>query len=55
MANIPAEIGPAQYGLILRRTDFEMTGQRAIGSYIASYRSVEVMISQYLIRLDFII
>ena len=30
-----------------------MTGQHAIGSYIA--RSVEVVISQYLIHLDFII
>ena len=50
---ISAEIGPAIYRLILRRTDFEITGQRAIGSYIA--RSVEVVISQYLIRLDFII
>ena len=31
--------------------DFEMTGQRAVGSYTT--RSVEVAISQYLIRFDF--
>ena len=33
-----------------RGTNFDVTGHRAISSYIA--RSVEVMISQYLIHLD---
>ena len=50
LAKITAEIGPAIARPILRGTDFAMTGQRAIGSYIA--RSIEVMVFQYLICLD---
>ena len=42
LAKISAEIGPAIAKPILRGIDFEMTGQRAIGTYIA--RSVEVNI-----------
>ena len=51
LAKISTEIGQAR-PILLRGDDFDVTGHRAIGSYIA--RSVEVMISQYLIRLDLI-
>ena len=39
---------------LYRGTNFDVTGHRAIGRYIWLYRSAEVMIFQYLIRLNLI-